>query len=114
MAKENLFLKNAKEKNLIDEREIVVVADISCTNGNNGRAWVFLNGSTMQLFEMAGFADLGSHVETIELKNAKLLKTSCFVLGSSMKLLYNGHTYVFKGFAQAKKFIEAVKESCGE
>ncbi len=113
MAKENLFMKNAKEMNLIDEREIAVAADIVCTNGNSGRAWVFLNGSVMQLYELAGLADLGDHVETLDLKNAQLLKASSFVLGTSMKLAYNGHTYTFKGFAQAKKVIEAVRESCG-
>lgn len=113
MAKENLFMKNAMEKGLIDAREIAVAADITCTNGNSGRAWVFLNGSVMQLYELAGLADLGAHVETLNLKNAELLKASSFVLGSSLKLKYNGNVYTFKGFAQAKKVIEAVRESCG-
>lgn len=113
MAKENLFMKNAAEKGLIDDREIAVAADITCTNGNRGRAWVFLNGSIMQLYELAGLADLGDHVETLDLKDAKLIKTSSFVLNTSMKLEYKGHTYTFKGFSQAKKVIEAVKESCG-
>lgn len=113
MAKENLFMKNAMEKGLIDGREIAVAADIVCTNGNNGRAWVFLNGSVMQLYELAGLADLGAHVETLDLKDAELIKASSFVLGSSMKLKYKGNVYTFKGFAQAKKVIEAVRESCG-
>lgn len=110
---ENLFMKNAAEKGLIDSREIAVAADITCTNGNRGRAWVFLNGSIMQLYELAGLAGLGDQVETLDLKNAKLIKASSFVLNTSMKLEYGGHTYTFKGFAQAKKVIEAVKESCG-
>ena len=113
MAKENLFMKNAMEKGLIDDREIAVAADIVCTNGNNGRAWVFLNGSIMQLYELAGLADLGAHVETLDLKDAELIKASSFVLGSSMKLKSKGNVYTFKGFAQAKKVIEAVRESCG-
>ena len=113
MAKENLFMKNAMEKGLIDRREIAVAADVICTNGNSGRAWVFLNGSVMQLYELAGLADLGDHVETLDLKNAEFLKASSFALYTYLKLKYNGHTYTFKGFAQAKKVIEAVQESCG-
>ena len=35
---ENLFLRNAHEKGLIDNREIAFAADITCTNGNRGRA----------------------------------------------------------------------------
>lgn len=113
MAAENLFMKNAKEKGLIDEREIAFAADITCTNGNRGRAWFFLNGSTLYLYEMAGFADLGAHVETIDLKNATFIKASSFVLNTWLKFQYNGYTYSMKGFAQAKKVIDAIKEGCG-
>lgn len=112
MAKENTFLKNAREKGLIDEREIAVVADVSCTNGNVGRAWVFLNGSTMYLYELVGLANLGAYVESLELTKAEVLKSSSFVLGSSLKLKYNEQYYTFKGFAQAKSVIEAVKTAC--
>lgn len=113
MATENLFMKNAREKGLIDEREIAVAADITCTNGNRGRAWVFVNGSTMYLYELAGLADIGGHVETLELKDAQFIKGSSFVLHTTMKVLYAGNTYSFQGFAQAKKVIEAVKAACG-
>lgn len=113
MAKENLFLKNAHEMGLIDEREIAFAADITCTNGNRGRAWFFLNGTVMYLYEMAGFADLGDLVETLELKNAKFIKGSTFLLNTNMKLEYAGHTYVFKNFAQPKRVIDIVKGACG-
>lgn len=113
MAAENLFMKNAREKGLIDHREIAFAADVSSTNGNSGRAWFFLNGSILQLYEMVGMADLGAHVETLDLKQAEILKASSFVLATSMKLRCNGHTYTLKGFAQAKKVIEAFRESCG-
>lgn len=113
MAKENLFMKNAKEKGLIDEREIAVAADIACTNGNRGRAWVFINGSMLHLYELAGLAEIGAHVESLDLKDVQVLKASSFVLNPFLKLSYNGQTYSFKGFAQAKKVIEAIKESCG-
>ena len=113
MAKENLFLNKVREMGLIDEREIALVADITCTNGNQGRAWFFLNGSLLNLYEMAGFADLGDHVETLELKDAKFIKASSFPLYTYLKLECQGHTYTFKGFAQAKKVIAAVQESCG-
>ena len=113
MAKENLFMKNAEEKGLIDEREIAFVADVVSTNGNRGRAWFFLNGSILNLYELAGLAELGEHVETLDLKQAEILKASSFVLNTSLKLNCNGHTYTLKGFAQAKKVIEAFRESCG-
>lgn len=113
MAAENLFMKNAREMGLIDDREIAFAADVACTNGNRGRVWFFLNGTVMNLYAMAGLADLGAHVETLDLKVAHFVKGSSFVLHTTMKLEYSGHTYSFQGFAQAKKVIEAVKDACG-
>ena len=113
MASENLFMKNAREKGLIDEREIALVADVVSSNGNSGRAWCFLNGSIMNLYAMAGFANLGDHVETLDLKNGKFIKASSFPLYTYLKIECGGHTYMLKGFAQAKKVIAAVRESCG-
>ena len=113
MAKENKFLNDLKAQNLIDDRELAVVSDVTSTNGNSGRAWVLLNGSTLHLYAMAGFADLGEHIESLDLTDAEVLKASSFVLHTSMKLRCGGYTYTFLGFAQAKKFIDAVNESCG-
>ena len=113
MAKENLFLKNLRERNLIDDREIVVMADVSATNGNRGRAFVLLNGTELSFYAPAGFADLGDLIETIELKQAKFLKGSSFILHTTLKLECRGTVYSLQGFAQAAQFIEAVKGSCG-
>ena len=113
MAKENLFLKNLKERNLIDDREIVVMADISATNGNRGRAFVLLNGSELAFYEPAGIADLGELVETIDLKQARFLKGSSFILHTTLKLECAGTVYSLRGFNQAAMFIEAVKAGCG-
>lgn len=113
MAKENIFLKEMKERGLIDEREIAVMTDISSTNGNRGRAFALLSGTTLFLYEPAGIAAVGELIEAIDLRKAKFLKGSSFVLHTTMKLQYNGFTYAFQGFAQAAKFIEAVKGSCG-
>lgn len=113
MAQENLFLKNLKERGLIDDREIAVMTDIASTNGNRGRAFALLSGTTLFLYEPAGFAELGDLIEAINLKNAKFLKGSSFILHTTLKLQYNGFTYSFQGFAQAAKFIEAIKGSCG-
>ena len=114
MAKENLLLKQAKEMGLIDDREVAVCANITCTNGNRGRGWVFVNGGVLSIYEPVGFTGLGEHVETLELKNARFIKGSSFVLNTTLKLEYAGHTYVFKDFTIAKKFIEAVREVCGK
>lgn len=113
MATENLFMKNAREKGLVDEREIAFAADLNCSNGTWGRVWFFLNGNTMHLYEMAGLAELGAHVESLDLSKAAFIKGSSFVLHTTMKLQCGGHTYAFQGFAQAKKVIAAVRESCG-
>ena len=113
MAKENLFLKDLKDRGLIDDREIVVMADISSTNGNRGRAFVLLEGTNLYLYAAAGIAALGDLIEMIDLTNAKFIKGSTFVLRTSMKIAYKGVTYSFQGFTQAAKFIDAVKESCG-
>lgn len=111
---ENQFMKNAHEKGLVDEREIALVADITCTNGNQGRAWFFLNGSILSLYELRGMANMGDLVETIDLKQAEFLKGSSFVLHSYLKFRYQGNTYHMTGFAQAKKVLEAFRESCNE
>lgn len=44
MATVNPFMNTLREEKLIDDREIAFVADVTCTNGNRGRAWFFLNG----------------------------------------------------------------------
>ena len=111
MAKENPFINSLKANNLIDDREIAFVADVTCTNGNSGRAWFFLNGSQLYLYEMTGLASVGEHIETLDLKGAEILKASSFVLGSCLKLKCNNETYTFKGFAQAKKVIACITES---
>ena len=113
MAKENLFLKDLKARNLIDEREVAVMADITCTNGNRGRGFVLLSGTTLYLYEAVGFAELGAQIDALDLTKAKFIKGSSFVLHTTMKLQYNNHVYSFQGFTQAAKFIEAVKGSCG-
>ncbi|MBR4290147.1 MAG: hypothetical protein IKT52_05835 [Oscillospiraceae bacterium] len=112
MATENPFMNSLKEKGLIDNREIAFVADVTCTNGNRGRAWFFLNGRMLHLYEMTGMAAWGEHIETLDLKGAEVLKSSSFVLGSSLKLKCDNKTYTFNGFAQAKKVIACITESC--
>lgn len=114
MAQENLLLKQAKEMGLIDDREVAVGANITCTNGNRGRGWVFLNGTVLSIYEPVGFTGLGDHVETLDLRAARFVKGSTFVLNTTLKLEYAGHAYTFKDFTIAKKFIEAVKEACGQ
>lgn len=112
MATVNPFMNTLREEKLIDDREIAFVADVTCTNGNRGRAWFFLNGCMLHLYEMVGIAERGEHIESINLKGAEVLKASSFVLGSSLKLNYNGEIYTLKGFAQAKKVISCITESC--
>ena len=112
MAKENLFLKKVHDMGLLDERDIAVVADITCTNGNSGRAWVFLNGSKLFLYEMRGMADMGELVEVLDLSQAVHLKSSAFLLNTHITLTYGGHTYKFKNFAQTKRVIECIKAAC--
>ena len=112
MASANRFLDALRADILVDAREIAFVADITCTNGNGGRAWFFLNGSTLYLYEMTGMVSRGACIETLDLKGAEVLKASSFVLGSSLKLKCSNEVYTFKGFAQAKKVIACITESC--
>lgn len=112
MAKENLFLKKAHEMGLLDERDIAVAADITCSNGNNGRAWVFQNGSKLFLYELRGMADMGELVEVIDLSQAVYVKSSAFLLNTYLTLTFGGHTYKFKNFAQTKRVIESIREAC--
>ena len=112
MATENPFMNALRADNLIDDREIAFVADITCTNGNRGRAWFFLNGNLLHLYEMAGLANRGAHIETLDLRGAEVLKASSFVLNPTFKLKCGGEVYTFKGFAQAKKVIACITESC--
>ena len=105
MAKENPFMNEMRARGLVDDREIAVMADIASTNGNRGRAFALLSGTTLYLYEAAGFATLGDLIEVIELSRAKFLKGSSFVLHTSMKIQYNDFVYTFQGFTQAARFI---------
>lgn len=113
MAKENVNLKQWKELGLVDDRGIAVVADISCTNGNGGRAFVFINGTTMYIHELQGFSNVGQRVETLDLTKAKFVKSCSFILASSLILVYGLHRYKFENFGIAKQFIGAAREACG-
>lgn len=109
---ENLFLKNAHEKGLIDDREIAFMADIACTNGNQGRAYGFLNGTVLSFYEVRGMTEIGAPVETIDLKEAEFIKGSSFVLRTYLKFRCHGETYTMQGFTQAKKVMAAIQEAC--
>ena len=64
------FLKDTKAKNLIDDRDLFFMADITCTNGNAGRVWVLFNGSDMNFCGFDGFSKAGELLETM----AKLME----------------------------------------
>lgn len=113
MEKENRFMKNARLRNLIDDQEIAFMTDIVCTDGNNGRAWILLNGSLLNLCEPIGLADLGELIETLDLEKAEFIKASSFIFNPYFKLKYNGQIYTFKHFAQAKRVIEVIEKTCG-
>lgn len=114
MGKENEFMRNALLKGVIDSREIGVMADISVSNGNSGRAWVLLNEKTLFICEIIFPAGLGETVETIHLEEAEVVKSSSFVLNTYLKLKYQGKIYSFRGFTQPKIFIAAITEACGK
>ena len=114
MAKENVFIAAAKKKGLLDHREICVVADVACNRTNVGRLWVMLNGDILYMCQMDGFQAPGECLESIDLKNAQLNKSSSFVLHSYMVLQCGNYTWRFQGFAQAKRVIEAVNASCSK
>lgn len=109
---ENLFLKNAHDRGLIDEREIAFMADVTCTNGNRGRAFCFLNGTILRIYEALGIAETGEEIDSMDLKEAKFLKASSFPLHPYIKLCHGGETYNMQGLTQAKKMIAAIQESC--
>lgn len=110
---ENQFLKNARDRHLIDERKIAFAADAACTNGNQGRVWFFLNGSRLALYACVGLGGLGDFIEEIDLKKAVFRKGSGFVLGTRLEFQYEGDTYTFRGFAQGRRVVEAIKSACG-
>lgn len=106
------FIKNALLRNLIDERQICPMSNITCSNGNAGRCWVAINKSTMSICDVNGFAQLGETLEVIDLTRAKVLKASSFILNPVLKLEYQGAVYTFKGFQRAELFLDAVKQGC--
>jgi hypothetical protein len=115
MAKENKFLEDLKAQNLVDERELVTVADINCTNGNNWRGWVCIHGTTMRLFSMTFPAcKLDELIDEIELPEARLIKTFGIVPFTLIKFQYQSHTYRIEHFSKTKEFIQTMKETCGK
>ena len=112
MAKENPILRAAQEKGLVDARNLFFVADVIASNGNSGRAWVFLNETKLYLYELVFPADLGEKIEELELRDAKLLKASAFVLAPKAELICGGTNYLFKNFNLPKQFVAALSEAC--
>ena len=112
MAKETLIEKYARENGLVDERRMTIYAEVSCSNGNNGVAYAFLNGSKIHLYEPIGFTKLGDYIETIDMKEATDIKSCKIILFHYIKFKYNGYTYKFSKFAQPKKVIAAIEECC--
>ena len=109
---QEIFIRNAMIRNLIDERQICPMANITCSNGNAGRVWVPINKNIMYFCDVNGFAELGETLETIDLTQAKVLKASTFILNPTLKLEYKGDIYTFHGFSRAALFIDAVKQAC--
>lgn len=115
MAKENTFLKDLKERGLIDDRELVTVADINCTNGNYWRGYVFINGTTMRLFSMTFPAcALDELVDEIALPEAKLVKTFGIVPFTLITFQYQDNTYRIEHFSKTKEFLQTMKDTCGK
>ena len=114
MAKENPLLKEAREKGLVDQRDLYFASDVSASNGNSGRAWAFLNGTKLYLYELIFPAGLGREIEALDLSDAKLLKASSFVLAPKVELSCGGTSYSFKNFSTPKQFVSALQEICGK
>ena len=114
MAKENPLLKEAQEKGLVDDRNLFFASDVSASNGNSGRTWAFLNGTKLYLYELIFPAGLGAEIEVLELKDAKLLKASSFVLAPKAELSCGGISYSFRNFSTPKQFVAALQEICGK
>ena len=110
MAKENKFLIDLKNRNIIDDRELVTVADITCTNGNHWRGYVCINDTTMSLFSMTFPAcTLNELIDFIELREAKLVKSFGIVPFTLIKFTYRGHTYRIEHFSKTKEFIQTMR-----
>ena len=114
---ENPFMKNAREQNWVDDRDIAFAAKVRCTQGRRrlwwGGVWFFLYDSRLQMYEMDGLTGIGSKVDEVDLKDARFIRGSGFVLHPTMRFEANGKVYDFQGFAQAKRVIQAIRESCG-
>lgn len=110
MAKETLIERYARENGLVDDRRMTVCANITCSNGNRGMAYAFLNGSKVHLYEAIGFTKLGEHIETIDMKEVTDFKSCKIILLHYIKFKYNGYKYKFDGFAQPSKVIAAFEE----
>lgn len=117
MASENPFMKHVRERGWIDEREIAFAVQVRCTEGRKrvwwGGVWFFLSGSRLRMYEMVGLTQIGALADEVDLMNARFVRGSSFPLHTTMRFECGGRTYAFQGFAQAKRVIGAVKESCG-
>ena len=112
-AQENDFIRGLRQRNLIDERNFVISTDITASNGNSGRAWVTLSGDYLRLFALESFSELGELIETIDLRQTKLLKAVGNAFVSTVKLEYQGVQYTFHHFIQAKTVVTVLKEAMG-
>ena len=112
-AQENEFIQSLRKQGLIDERNFVISTDVTASNGNSGRAWVTLSGDTLRLFALESFTRLGELIETIDLKQARLLKAVGNAFVSTVKLESGGVQYTFRHFIQARTVVTILKEAMG-
>ena len=108
---EDLLLKEAREKGLADERGLYIACNVVRDGAALGRVWAFLKETRIFLCDLEFPAGLGRVLQTLELEGARAEVVRFLIPVALILDTQQGH-FELRGFRDAKKFLEAVREIC--
>ena len=107
------ILKQARLRQLVDERGLYLSANVFLAGRQLGRVWVFLKESELCLAELELPAGLGAALGTVDLRGARLSVRRALV-PVALTIETGQGRFEFRGFRGAKEWLAAVEAACAQ
>ncbi len=98
---------------LTDERAAVVLGVMDGPSGY-GTCLSCVNGNTLRVAACGLDQKPQEILETVPLREIRILKASSFVLSPKLVFEYDGHRYTLTRFNGAKEFLEIIREEAAK
>lgn len=107
--KREIWLEEHSE--LFDQRKATVFADAKrLPDGSHGLCLLCVKDNDLTVHDTKFSSQVGSLMYRIPLKEISELNTSSFVLNRYLRFKYQGFTFAFADFGDAKRFLEVIAE----